>query len=88
MIFVLADLPIPEVLRTADFLVRPLRAADAAIAYAAYMASPEVIRRHSGGRWPTDAFTMAENQQLAARHDHLEIVEPPYHYHFFGQAAP
>jgi len=68
VIFVLADLPIPEVLRTADFLVRPLRAADAAIAYAAYMASPEVIRRHSGGRWPTDAFTMAENQ-------HRQILE-------------
>jgi hypothetical protein len=60
---------VPETLRTSDFLVRPLGAADTAIDYAAYMASPDVIRAHSGGRWPTDTFTMAENQRLAERHE-------------------
>ncbi len=69
MNFFPAASPIPNELRTADFLVRPLRSADAAIDYAAYMASPDVIRVHSGNRWPTDTFTLAENQQLAAHHE-------------------
>ena len=69
MIFFPANVPIPEELRTSDFLVRPLRASDATIDYAAYMASPDVIRIHSGGRWSTDTFTLAENQQQAAHHE-------------------
>lgn len=58
----------PE-LRTARFVARPLRAADAAIDHAAFVASPDTICRHSGGRWPTEGFTIAENVTLAMQHE-------------------
>lgn len=73
MTFYPDHLPVPEALRAPGFLARPLRASDAALDYAAYMESPEVIRTHSGGRWPTEGFTLEENEALAAAHerDHL-----------------
>jgi len=63
------NLPVPEMLRAPSFLARPLRASDAALDYAAYMESPDVIRTHSGGRWPTEGFTLEENVALAAAHE-------------------
>lgn len=74
MSFYPEPLVVPETLRTPDLLARPLRAADAALDYAAYMESPAVIRAHSGGRWPTEGFSLAENTRLAAAHEreHLQ----------------
>jgi hypothetical protein len=38
------------------------------LSYAAYMASPAVIRVHSDGRWPVDGFTLEEDRSQAAAH--------------------
>lgn len=59
----------PVELRTPRFVARPLRAADAAIDHAAFIVSPDTIRRHSGGRWPTEGFTVADNLPLAMQHE-------------------
>lgn len=53
-----AERDVPEKLSTPAFVLQPLGVAEAALDYAAYMASPDVIRRHSGGRWPVDGFTL------------------------------
>src|SRR5215213_9233688 len=61
MTFYPDDAPVPEVLRTDEFLLRPLRAADVDLDYEAVMATQETLRRISGGRWPRPDFTLAEN---------------------------
>jgi hypothetical protein len=55
------DTPVPTELRTEEFLLRPLRAADVDLDYEAVMATQETLRRGSGGRWPRPDFTIAEN---------------------------
>ena len=44
------DMPVPTELRTDEFLLRPLRAADVDLDYEAVMATQETLRRGSGGR--------------------------------------
>jgi RimJ/RimL family protein N-acetyltransferase len=55
------DAPVPTELRTDEFLLRPLRAADVDRDYEAVMATQETLRRSSGGRWPRPDFTLEEN---------------------------
>ena len=43
------EAPVPTTLRTEEFLLRPLRAADVDLDYEAVMATQEVLRRGSGG---------------------------------------
>ncbi len=64
---------VPTMLAHDRFVAVPLTSATAALDYASYMASPDVIRVHSDGRWPTDEFTLEENLPLVAMHeaDHL-----------------
>ncbi len=62
------DAPVPEVLRTARFVARPLRVVDALIDQEAYVASPDTIRVHSGGQWPTENFTVADDIPLLEQH--------------------
>jgi RimJ/RimL family protein N-acetyltransferase len=69
MAFFPADQLVPQTLRTSTFLLRQLREAEAALDYEAYMASPDVIRIHSGGRWPVHEFTLAQEQQELALHE-------------------
>jgi hypothetical protein len=52
---------IPTELKTAEFLLRPLRATDVTLDYAAVMDSRSMLRRWGGGRWPADDFTLADN---------------------------
>jgi hypothetical protein len=52
---------VPVELRTGEFLLRPLRAADVALDYEAVMATQEILRRDNGGRWPRPDFTLEEN---------------------------
>lgn len=59
----------PAGLRTDSFTIEALTAANAALDYECYMASPDVIRTHSDGRWPIDDFTLTQDLELAARHD-------------------
>jgi hypothetical protein len=69
MTFFPADRDVPETLSTPMFVLRPLAPDQAEIDYAAYMSSPDVIRRHSAGRWPTAGFTLAQEQ-----HEQIEVT--------------
>lgn len=59
---------IPPGLHDERFVAMPLTAATAAMDYASYMASPDVIRVHSDGRWPVAGFTFADDLKLVAKH--------------------
>lgn len=62
------DAPVPAGLHHERFIAVPLTAEVAALDYAAYMASPEVIHTHSDGRWPVSGFTPADDLELVAQH--------------------
>ncbi len=61
MAFYPADAPVPAELRTDEFLLRMLRATDVELDYEAVMASKDILRLRSRGRWPRDGFTPEEN---------------------------
>ena len=61
------DFRAPEELRTGDFLLRPIRAADAALDYEAVMASREYLRPWEGTGWPADDFTLDTNRADVAK---------------------
>jgi len=61
MKFYPVDASVPAALRSDEFLLRPLRAADVELDYEAVMASQEALRRGSGGEWPRPDFTLEEN---------------------------
>jgi RimJ/RimL family protein N-acetyltransferase len=63
------DAPVPAELRTAELLLRPLRATDAALDYDAVMASRERLLRRSAGQWPRVGFTLAENRADLEQHE-------------------
>ena len=63
------DAPVPAGLRTDEFVLRMLRAADAALDYDAVISSREQLRLKSGGEWPREGFTLAENLADLERHE-------------------
>lgn len=63
------DTPVPEELRHPRFVAVPLTVADAALDFACYAASPDVIRVHSDGRWPVEGFTLPDNIPLLQQHE-------------------
>ena len=56
------DFQAPEELRTDEFLLRPIRASDAALDYEAVMASKEYLRPWEQTGWPADDFTLDANR--------------------------
>ena len=60
---------VPVELRHERFVARPLTRDLVALDHAAYTASPDVIRLHSGGRWPVEGFTLEEDRRLIAQHE-------------------
>ncbi len=62
------DSPVPSGLQHPRFVATPLTTSIAALDYAAYMASPHVVRSHSDGRWPVDGFTFGEDLDLVSKH--------------------
>lgn len=54
---------LPEGLVTDDFVLRPIRAADAEADYAAVMESREYLRAWEQSSWPEDDFTVAANRE-------------------------
>lgn len=60
---------VPSELSHQRFVASPLTRALVELDHAAYMASPDVIREHSDGRWPVDGFTVAEDAAQVARHE-------------------
>jgi hypothetical protein len=69
MTFYPDEAPVPTALRTEEFLLRPLRAADVELDYEAVMATHEALRRGSGGAWPRPDFTLAENLADLQEHE-------------------
>jgi hypothetical protein len=61
MTFYPDDALVPVELRTDEFFLRPLRAADVALDYEAVMATQESLRQRTAGRWPRPGFTIEEN---------------------------
>jgi hypothetical protein len=59
---------IPAGLHHERFVATPLTTDVAALDYESYMASPDVIRVHSDGRWPVEDFTLEEDLTLVAKH--------------------
>lgn len=60
---------VPTQLRHERFVATPLTAGTAALDHESYMASPDVIRVHSDGRWPIQDFTLEDDLLLVARHE-------------------
>lgn len=59
----------PQELLHDAFTATPLTAELVDLDYAAYLASPDVIRVHSDGRWPVDGFTREQDAAQTARHE-------------------
>ena len=57
----------PGELRTDEFLLGPIRAADAALDYEAVMASREHLRLWERTGWPADDFTLDDNRADVAK---------------------
>src|SRR5215472_10281469 len=75
-----SDVPVPEVLRTDKFLLRPLRATDVQLDYDAVISSRAQLLRSSGGTWPREGFTLEEDLADLERHEreHRERVAFTY----------
>lgn len=63
-----ANAKVPHGLRREAFVATPLTTAHVGLDYGAYVASPEVIRAHSAGRWPVDGFTVDDDRNQVAMH--------------------
>jgi hypothetical protein len=59
----------PREMQTGRLVLRPLRASDAERDYDAVMSNPAELRRWSGGEWPSNDFTLAENLADLERHE-------------------
>jgi hypothetical protein len=75
-----SDAPVPEMLRTDEFLLRPLRATDVQLDYDAVISSRAQLLRSSGGTWPKEGFTLEEDLADLERHEqeHRERVAFTY----------
>lgn len=75
-----ANAPVPELLQTDEFVVRPLRATDVELDYDAVVSSRAELWLRSGGEWPREGFTLEENLEDLVRHEreHLERVAFTY----------
>jgi hypothetical protein len=56
-------LPVPEGLRTEEFVLRPIRADDAELDYRALMETRELLRLWEQSSWPADDFTVEANRE-------------------------
>lgn len=60
---------VPSGLTHHRFVATPLTTTLVDVDYAAYMASPDVIREHSDGRWTVEGFTAADDAAQIAQHE-------------------
>jgi hypothetical protein len=63
------DRPVPEEVQTPDFRLEPLSPVHVELDYAALMESKEMLRLWSGGPWPQDDFTLADNEADLVWHE-------------------
>jgi hypothetical protein len=75
-----SDVSVPEVLRTDEFLLHPLRATDVQLDYDAVISSRAQLLFSSGGTWPKEGFTLEEDLADLERHEreHHERVAFTY----------
>lgn len=78
MTFYPADAPMPAGIRTAEFLLRMLRAADAPLDYEAVMASREGLFAASGGHWPAAGFTLVDNLADLQEHEREHLAREAF----------
>ncbi len=67
---------VPEYLQSDGFVLEPLTPAHVALDYAALMSSKVMLRLWSGSPWPSDDFTLDDNQEDLAWHwqEHQECI--------------
>ena len=63
-----------------SFLIRPLRATDVELDYAAVMESKEMLRLWEQSTWPADDFTLAGNLKDLQRHEREHINREAFTY--------
>ena len=63
MRFQTMNFEVPEGLTTDDFVLRPIKATDAEMDYAAVMESRDYLRTWEQSSWPADDFTVAANRE-------------------------
>lgn len=68
MSFYPGHLPAPELLRTAQFILEPLRPSHNSLDHEAVMASREQLRLWGGHDWPADHFSLSANHEDLALH--------------------
>jgi hypothetical protein len=69
MAFYPDDMTIPTGVETGEFRLRMLRAGDVELDYDAVIASRDILLLRSGGRWPREGFTIAENLSDLEHHE-------------------
>jgi hypothetical protein len=73
MSFTNPEVPVPAGLTTEEFVLRPIRADDAALDYDAVMETRELLRLWEQSSWPAEDFTVEANRDdlvdLERRHD-------------------
>ena len=80
MTFMTDALPAPDELRTEEFLLRPLREADAELDYEAVMESREFLRVWEQSTWPADDFTLEANRKDLVRHERQHLAGEAFTY--------
>ncbi len=80
MLFYPEPLPIPKLLKTAVFTLKPLTPTHVHLDYAALMSNIELLRLWGGHNWPHVNFTLANNLQDLEWHDqeHRERIAFTY----------
>jgi RimJ/RimL family protein N-acetyltransferase len=68
-IFVPLDFNVPVVLERPRFKLRPIQQTDARLDYEAVMSSAQQLRIQFDDDWPTDNFSIEENQNQLAIHE-------------------
>lgn len=71
---------VPEFLRTAEFLVRPLRATDVELDYDAVISSRAELWLRNAGRWPREGFTLEENLADLVQHEREHLARTAFTY--------
>ena len=74
------DAPVPEMLRTDEFLLRPLRASDVQLDYDAVISSRAELLLSSGDTWPREGFTLEENLADLERHEQEHLDRAAFTY--------
>jgi hypothetical protein len=80
MAFNTSEFHVPDELRTKEFLLRPIRASDAALDYDAVMESREFLRLWEQSTWPEDDFTVEANREDLAKLEQRHAASESFTY--------